>query len=97
MLLLHVLITSLRAALRTCIFHSSSAHWLSGLDCSSGSQGNASYKNIHGLVWATLFIMVAMNLVGGLMVNHYDGHFYRRHLQFLRLEFDTRLGMHSPR
>eukprot|EP01039_Chlorochromonas_danica_P003638 gene3638-3983_t len=96
-LLLHVLITSLRAALRTCIFHSSSAHWLSGLDCSSGSQGNASYKNIHGLVWATLFIMVAMNLVGGLMVNHYDGHFYRRHLQFLRLEFDTRLGMHSPR
>jgi hypothetical protein len=38
-----------------------------------------------------------LGIAVGFVVNAYDNFCYRRHLQFLRLEFDTRLGMHSPR
>jgi len=44
--------------------------------------------------------MVAFPLFGlviGTIVNALDEKGYLRYMQFLRLEFDTKLGMHSPK
>lgn len=44
--------------------------------------------------------MVAFPLFGliiGTVINALDEKSYRRYIQFLRLEFDTKLGMHSPK
>ena len=61
-------------------------------------QGLQAYADLNWCVWLT--IIVVMPLVGIIItitVNQQDDKAYRRYLQFLRLEFDTRLGMHSPR
>ena len=61
-------------------------------------QGLQAYADLNWYVWLTM--MVIMPLVGIIItitVNQQDDKAYRRYLQFLRLEFDTRLGMHSPR
>lgn len=55
------------------------------------------YANLHWIVWLAMFILPLLGIVLGLIINRHDNHSYRRYLQFLRLEFDTRLGMHSPR
>ena len=60
--------------------------------------GLQAYADLGWGVWLTA--AVAMPLLGAAVsvaVNQHDDRFYRRYLQFLRLEFDTRLGMHSPR
>jgi hypothetical protein len=60
--------------------------------------GLQAYADLGWGVWLTA--AVAMPLFGAAVsvaVNQNDDRFYRRYLQFLRLEFDTRLGMHSPR
>lgn len=48
-------------------------------------------------LWIAMAVLPCLSIGSGLMVNAYDDVSYRRYLQFLRLEFDTRLGMHSPR
>lgn len=48
-------------------------------------------------VWIAIGIFPFIGLIVGFIVNSDDIFSYQRHLQFLRLEFDTRLGMHSPR
>lgn len=88
---LHILIMALRSALRNCALHSE--YWCTGDELAE----EHSYSSLHGIVWAVLVLCLLGNMLAGFVVNHYDGFFYRRHLQFLRLEFDTRLGMHSPR
>ena len=50
--------------------------------------------------WILYFLVPSLTMFCGIVVhplNKYDDNFYRRYLEFLRLEFDTRLGMHSPR
>jgi uncharacterized membrane protein len=42
-------------------------------------------------------VLPILGIILGYICNIIDDKWYRRHLQFLRLEFDTRLGMHSPR
>jgi len=48
-------------------------------------------------VWLLLLLLTLLGAASGGLVNSADDKFYRRYLQLLRLEFDTRLGMHSPR
>lgn len=48
-------------------------------------------------MWIAIGICPVVGMVSGLGINRDDNFSYQRHLQFLRLEFDTRLGMHSPR
>jgi len=55
------------------------------------------YSSLPWLVWLLLLGLPAVGTGLGSAVNSRDDRFYRRYLQFLRLEFDTRLGMHSPR
>ena len=55
------------------------------------------YATIHWSVWIATGIFPVLGIVLGFSINYFDSRNYRRHLQFLRLEFDTRLGMHSPR
>lgn len=59
--------------------------------------GIAIYAKLHWSVWIALTFLLGMQFFCGFVVNYFDHKHYRRHLQFLRLEFDTRLGMHSPR
>jgi hypothetical protein len=56
-----------------------------------------SYLELDWIVWFALFILPVLGVFLGALVNTYDNKSYRRFLQYLRLEFDTRLGMHSPR
>ena len=55
------------------------------------------YWELHWAVWVTMFVLPILGILLGAVINQLDDYHYRRHLQFLRLEFDTRLGMHSPR
>lgn len=55
------------------------------------------YKDLSWIVWFFIFLFPFLGVFIGIRVNVDDDWHYRRHLQFLRLEFDTKLGMHSPR
>lgn len=55
------------------------------------------YENLDIMVWILLIILPFIQILFGFVVNAIDDKSYRRYLQFLRLDFDTRLGMHSPR
>lgn len=55
------------------------------------------YTEMDNEVWIAMGICPLVGLALGYAVNSDDNFNYQRHLQFLRLEFDTRLGMHSPR
>ena len=78
--------------------HSTANKINTALISSNPFQGLQAYADLNWYVWLTM--MVVMPLVGiiiSITVNQQDDKAYRRYLQFLRLEFDTRLGMHSPR
>ena len=62
--------------------------------CSDGPQ---SIIDLDWMVWFVMAVLPAINLIVATSLNKHDDKFYRRFLSFLRLEFDTRLGMHSPR
>jgi small basic protein len=55
------------------------------------------YQDLDWIVWFFIFLFPLLGVLIGIRVNVDDDWHYRRHLQFLRLEFDTKLGMHSPR
>eukprot|EP01041_Mallomonas_annulata_P015216 gene15216-32237_t len=59
--------------------------------------GFIGYTYLDTSVWVMLVILPLLGLSLGYVCNSIDDKWYKRHLQFLRLEFDTRLGMHSPR
>jgi hypothetical protein len=48
-------------------------------------------------MWIAMAVAPFISYLIGIIVNAYDDVSYRRYMLFLRLEFDTRLGMHSPR
>jgi hypothetical protein len=62
-----------------------------------GAGSGCSYAALHVWVWLLLLLLTLLSAASGGLVNSADDKFYRRYLQLLRLEFDTRLGMHSPR
>ena len=105
--LIHVGIMVYRDSLRSCLGNSSAIAFLSGIDCSNPIYGsNASaynntdryhYTDLHYSVYIVLVLSGVLSFCTGFYINQDDYHHYRRYLQFLRLEFDTRLGMHSPR
>lgn len=105
LLLFHGIIAWIRASLRSCYFHGNIAEFFAGIDCQdqsnddiSSSSSHELYSDLHYSVW---MVLIVMSILGngwiGFWLNRDDNHHYRRFLQFLRLEFDTRLGMHSPR
>lgn len=55
------------------------------------------YMALDWIVWVVMIAMAGVGLVVGIQVNAWDEKLHKRHLQFLRLEFETKLGMHSPR
>jgi len=56
------------------------------------------YADIHYIVYILIIVLNIIGmLINSLYINSHDLVSYRRYQQFLRLEFDTRLGMHSPR
>jgi len=59
--------------------------------------GVETYASLNWLVWVSMVGLPLLGIALGLAINAEDNKMYRRQLQFLRLEFDTRLGMHSPR
>lgn len=57
-------------------------------------------KLLSGCPWEPLVVGAAcpfLILLFGEMVKRNDARVYDRYVTLLRLEFDTRLGMHSPR
>jgi ABC-type sugar transport system permease subunit len=101
--LLHVALLSVRSSLRSCNNHKqeSSIEWL-GFRCNDTRTTDTNhvyeYSSLTWEFWIVSFIITPIiGIIVGDLVNQHDFKFYRRHLQFLRLEFDTRLGMHSPR
>ena len=42
-------------------------------------------------------LLCALDIALGVIINGHDFPIYQRHQRFLRLDFDTRLGMHSPK
>lgn len=63
-----------------------------------GKGNNAKFSNLHFSCWLALFVFCPfLNVLIGAAINGHDVQLRDRHLQFLRLEFDTKLGMHSPR
>jgi hypothetical protein len=60
--------------------------------------GVRAYGLLGWTVWISCFVILPLiGICVTVIVNQYDGTAHRRYLQYLRLEFDTRLGMHSPR
>lgn len=60
--------------------------------------GIQAYGLLDWSVWvAAIVICPTISIVLCIELNKHDGTAYKRYLQYLRLEFDTRLGMHSPR
>jgi hypothetical protein len=71
--------------------------WIMAIRVMMRSASDHNYKNLNWLVWLVMILMPILGLAVGFLVNGLDDKWYRRYLQFLRLEFDTKLGMHSPR
>lgn len=61
------------------------------------NKGLERYAEMDREVWIAMSLLSVAGVCVGFAVNWSDKFSYQRHLQFLRLEFDTRLGMHSPR
>jgi hypothetical protein len=60
--------------------------------------GIEAYSLLNWSVWvAAIVICPIISIILCIVLNKHDGTAYKRYLQYLRLEFDTRLGMHSPR
>jgi len=59
--------------------------------------GFQEYQNLDYAVWLILIVGTLGTFLVGLAVNAHDEKRHRRLMQFLRLDFDTKLGMHSPR
>ncbi len=55
------------------------------------------YRNMSIIVYILMPTLAFFCSLLAYPFNEYDNNHYRRYLNFLRLEFDTRLGMHSPR
>ena len=60
-------------------------------------EGFQKYSNMSGVIYIMLPVCAIFSSLVTYILNKHDLNFYRRYLNFLRLEFDTRLGMHSPR
>ena len=59
--------------------------------------GLAYYREMTFDVWLAVIIFPVVGVFIATGVNVFDVKSYRRYIQFLRLEFDTKLGMHSPK
>lgn len=59
--------------------------------------GLVQYRDMSWVVYVVMFVAPLCSGTISFLLNEHDVFFYRRHLNFLRLDFDTRLGMHSPR
>ena len=91
-ILFHCCVLLIRAKLRSTDEGTSYTNNLSNIG------GIQAYGLIGWPVWvASIFLLPLGGIFSSVIVNRYDGTAHRRYLQYLRLEFDTRLGMHSPR
>ncbi len=59
--------------------------------------GLSDYANLHLAVWLAIAVGFVATFLVGLIVNAHDEKRHRQEMQFRRLDFDTKLGMHSPR
>lgn len=48
-------------------------------------------------VWVSLFVLPIGGIFIGMLINVHDAKFYQRYMQFLRFDFETKLGQYSPR
>ena len=55
------------------------------------------YQDLGWQVWIIMALTNIVSIFVGLVCNAHDEKSYRRYLMFLKLEFETKLGMHSPR
>lgn len=77
--------------------HTSDSFWPEMNRARQRDHGMENYARMDIQVWIAMGIFTLFGFAVGVAVNWADNFSYQRHLQFLRLEFDTRLGMHSPR
>jgi hypothetical protein len=63
----------------------------------SAACGLGQWQRLDAVVWAVVLIAPAFGAACGLVAASIDGAVLRKHLQFLGLEFGTRLGQWSPR
>jgi hypothetical protein len=63
----------------------------------SAACGLGQWQRLDAVVWAVVLIAPAFGAACGLVAASIDGAVHRKHLQFLGLEFGTRLGQWSPR
>ena len=100
LLILHGMVLLLRDYFRNNNSFNSSSSYEGGssIDDDYGSYTQShTYADLHWSVWVLMLLLPILGVFLGMHVNKLDDRHYRRYLQFLRLEFDTRLGMHSPR
>ena len=55
------------------------------------------YTHADLYIWLAMVLFPCLEVATGIWVNSSDFQSYKHYLQYLRLEFDTRLGMYSPR
>eukprot|EP01034_Spumella_vulgaris_P022405 gene22405-28527_t len=91
--LLHVAIMTVRAVLRECSVDDRLYPYCDAIDLSAFH----TYHKLDSIVWVLMAVLPVIGVLQGYLLNMFDNRSYRRYLQFLRLEFDTKLGMHSPR
>ena len=91
-IMLHTCILLIRAYLRKTSYNGVNMNGYSNIG------GVRAYGLLGWPVWlCAVVVMPLCGVVLSVIVNKYDGTAHARYLQYLRLEFDTRLGMHSPR
>jgi uncharacterized membrane protein YjgN (DUF898 family) len=62
------------------------------------SYGNSGdYTSLNWTVWVALLLLPVGGIFVGGIANAHDDRHHKRYLQFLRLDFETKLGQHSPR
>ena len=97
----HALFVSSRAMLRShghdSNHHCELRHQSNNTVTVVGGDGISAFVQVSWVVYLLMVALPSCGVLASCSLNDFDRKSYTRYLQFLRLEFDTRLGMHSPR
>ena len=87
--IIHIIVLIIRQILRTNMYTN---------DTNTNIYNNSYYyKEVDYRVWIALCLMPVCGVAIGLWTNYYDNIQYKRYMQYLRFDFETKLGQYSPR
>ena len=90
--IIHIIILIIRQILRANMYNNYS-------NTTNNTMYNNSYyyKDVDYRVWIALCLLPVCGVAIGLWTNYYDNIQYKRYMQYLRFDFETKLGQYSPR